>query len=669
MTSWETRTFCGKMCGASCGIIVKTENGKITGIRGDPEYPPTKGYICAKGLAFPELIYHEERIIKPLMRVGPRGSGEWREISTKEALKYIGEKIGKITKEYGSESIVLHRGSHRNDLLTDMLIRLGKAIGTPNIANLDNVCSMARVFADIYTYGEKSFPDLRIPSKCIIVWGRNSLETGSESMINIFHEAMKNKTKIIVIDPRKTSIAKNSVEWLKLRPSSDGYLALAFIKTIIEEELYDNEFVENWTTGFDELRKLVSKYTYHELSEATWVPIEEYQKCARIYANTKPASIQTGNPIDQTPNAFHTARLISILRAITGNLDIPGGDYISINFPLRDLQDIPDNSTRPMIGSKYAVAARAHLTPSQETLRAALTEEPYPVKASILFGTNPLLTYADTDQTFKALMNLDLIVSIDFFKSKTAEVADVILPAAANHEYEDLSPRVGHINTRPKLVEPPGECKSDIQWINLLAREIGVGELFWEDEESVYDYSLKPIGKTYRELVKQGTIWAPQRYMKYLSEGFKTPSGKVELVSGTLRKMGISPLPKIETQTTNTEDYPLVLTTGKDPFSYHSSWRQLPSLKKRSEIPFVELNPETCQKNGINKDGYAVIETSKGSIIQRVKLNSDLDPRIVYAAFGWRSSNINKLTSWDTSLCEAMGSVTLRGIPCRLRPP
>jgi len=664
----ETKTFCGKMCGASCGIIVTTTKGKITDIKGDPDYSPTRGYICPKGLAFPELIYHPDRITKPLMRVGERGSGQWKSITTEEALQYIGNKIRKITEEYGTESVVLHRGAHRNDLVTDMLIRLGKAIGTPNIANLDNVCSMARVFADVYTYGIKSFPDTITPSKCILVWGRNSLETGSESMINIFPAAKRNKAKLLVIDPRRTSIAAQATQWIKPKPGSDGYLAIALIKTIIDEVLYDADFVENWIIGFDELKQLVSEYSYKELSEATWIPVEDIKRFAHTYATTKPASIQTGNPLDQTPNAFQTARLISILRAITGNLDTPGGDHLVNLPPIRDLQDIPDKSTRPMIGKEYTIASGAYLTPSQETYKAALTEQPYPVKASILVGTNPLLTYPDTDKTRKAMMKLDLIVAIDFFKSETAQIADIILPAAAQHEYEDLSPRPGHVNTRPKIVEPPNEARSDIQWINLLADTLGAGNMFWENEEQVYDYVLEPMGMTYRELVKTGTYWMPRKYKKYQSTGFNTPSGKVEIYCERLGEQGISPTPRITPQITNTNEYPLVLTTGKDYYSYHSSWRKLPSLREKSPEPYVELNPETLHEYGLKEDDFTVIETKAGSITQRVKTNPNLDPRIVYAAFGWgKKANINHLTSWDTPLCPAMGAATHRGIPCRIK--
>ena len=386
------------------------------------------------------------------------------------------------------------------------------------------------------------------------------------------------------------------------------------------------------------------------------------------YARTKPAAIQTGNPVDQTPNAFHTARLISILRALTGNLDIPGGDIMNIGYPLNNIKDIPDRSRRPMAGAQYVVSAKEYITPSQEVYRATLTGDPYPIKASLLFGTNPYLTYADSEKTREAMKKLDLIVAVEFFKTDTAQYSDIILPAAANHEYEDLSPRSGHINTRPKLVEPPGECKSDIQWVNLIGHALGVGDQFWENEEQVFDYVLEPTGMSYRELVESGTIWAEQRYMKYKTEGFGTSSGKVEIYSERLKEMGKSPIPRIIQQTSSTEEYPLVLTTGKDYYSYHSSWRQLPSLRKLSPEPFVELNPETSEKHGLREGDMAIIETSKGCISQKVRYNKDLDPRIVYAAFGWSQANLNELSSWDTQLCEAMGATTFRGIPCRVKP-
>jgi anaerobic selenocysteine-containing dehydrogenase len=664
----KARTFCGKMCGASCGVIATVEDGRIKRIDGDPDYPPTRGYICAKGRAFPELIYHPNRVTHPMIRVGPRGSGEWRQATKEEALAYIGKKLREIQAEYGTESVALHRGAHRNDLVSEMLIRLAKSIGTPNIANVDNVCSVVRIFADSYTYGQKSTPDTTQPPECLLVWGRNSLQTGSESMINIFRDAQRHGTKILVVDPKKTSIAEQAEQWLKPRPASDAHLALAVIKTIIEEEIYDRDFVEKWTVGFPQLRELAAGHSFEELSEATWVPVEDIKRFARTYATSKPAVIQTGNPLDQIPDAFQTCRLLSILRAITGNLDTPGGEVMNRPVPLASITDVPDKSRKPMIAAEYRVASAHNITPSQEVLKAALTGEPYPIRASVIFGSNPMVTYADSATIRKALLSLDLLVVIDYFETETTRLADVILPASANHEYDDLSPRSGHVNARPKLVDAPGDCESDLQWVNLLARELGVGDLFWGSESEMWNHILKPSGLTYDELKAKVTIWAPQSYHKYRSNGFRTPSGKVELYSEKLLSMGISPIPEVEPLEAPSADYPLLLSSAKDAYSYHSSWRQLPTLRRLSPEPFIELSPKAAGECGLKGGDMAIIETPKGALTQRVKLNDSIDSRLVYAAPGWGGdANVNNATSSDGALCPAMGAPQLRGIPCRIR--
>ncbi len=673
----RTRTFCGKMCGASCGIIVTTEEGKIVKVEGDLEYEPTKGFFCAKGKAITELIYHEDRITKPLRRVGPRGSGEWEEITTEEALEYINEKLCEVISNHGSESISIHMGAHRNDLMGEWMQRFARTIGTPNFASVDNVCSKARALADKYTFGQKCFPDHTHSSKCLVVWGRNSLDTGGESRMGIIKQAQENDTKILVIDPRETSMTRQADQWIKPKPGSDGYLGLGFIKTIIEEELFDREFIEGYTVGFEELTESLMRYSFEELERETWVPAEDIKQFARTYATSKPAAIQTGNPLDQTPNSYQSCRAISILRAITGNLDVPGGEIMANMVPFLNIVDVPNKSKRSGIGSEFKVAASIGLAPSQACLRAAVTGEPYHIKASLIFGSNPLMTYANTEGVHEALMGLDLLVTAEYFMTPTALHSDIILPAAAQHEYNDFSPKFGHIVARPKIIEPPGECKPDIQWINQLAKKMEL-EGFWDTPKEAFDEILEPSGYSFEELVEHGPVWAPHRYRKYVDEGFKTPSGKVELYSEALEEMGVPPLPTMVEHVTSIEAFPLVMTSGKDSFYYHSSWRMLPSLRRLSKEPFVEVHPDTAKEWKLVEGEMAYIETSEGRIAQRVKLNDSLDPRIVYVAhgwwfpekedLGWREANENILTKWDGPKCQAMGAVTFRGIPCRLAP-
>jgi anaerobic selenocysteine-containing dehydrogenase len=673
----QTRTFCGKMCGASCGIIVTTDAGRIVKVEGDPDYPPTKGYFCVKGKAVTELIYHPDRLTKPLRRVGPRGSGEWEEVTAEEAVSHIADKIRKVIDEHDSESIAFHMGAHRNDLIGEFMQRLGKTLGTPNFASVDNVCSKARSLADKFTFGQKCFPDYNHPSECLVVWGRNSLDTGGESRMDIIRQAREHGTKILVIDPRETSMTRMAHQWVKPKPGSDGYLGIALLKTIIDEGLYDRDFVENYTVGFDKLREMLDGYTFDELERETWISVHDMKRFARTYANSKPAAIQTGNPLDQTPNSYQSCRLISILRAVTGNLDVPGGEVLATGVPFLNIADVEDMSKRPMIGSEFKVAASIGIAPSQDVLRAASTGDPYHIKASLIFGSNPLMTYANTEGVYEALMALDLIVTAEFFMTPTAKYSDIILPVAANHEYDDFSPKFGHIVARPKIIESPGDCRPDIQWMNLIAKELGL-DGFWESPREAFDEVLEPAGLTYGELVENGPVWAPQRYRKYIDEGFKTPSGKVEIYSEALNEMGVPPIPEMVEHIASTEDYPLVMTSGKDSYYYHSSWRKLPMLRKISKEPYVEMNSETSEKYGLVEGEMAYIETTEGRITQRVKLNESLDPRIIFVAhgwwfperddLGWKESNDNLLTKWDGPKCQAMGAVTLRGIPCRVYP-
>jgi anaerobic selenocysteine-containing dehydrogenase len=285
------------------------------------------------------------------------------------------------------------------------------------------------------------------------------------------------------------------------------------------------------------------------------------------------------------------------------------------------------------------------------------------------------MTYANTKGVHEAIMKLELIVTAEFFKTPTAYYSDIILPAAANHEYNDFSPKFGHIVARPKIINPPGECQADIQWMNLIAKELDL-DGFWCSPKEAFNEILNPAGLSYEELVENGPVWAPFSYKKYVGNGFKTPSGKVEIYSEALKDLGIPPIPELVEHITSTSDYPLVMTSGKDSYFLHSSWRMLSSLRKLSREPFVEIHPETARTYELTEGEMAFIETSEGRIIQKVKLNKNLDPRIVYVAhgwwfpekenLGWKEANVNILTKWDGPKCQAIGAVTFRGIPCKI---
>jgi len=687
----KVKTFCGRICGGNCGILVTLEEGLIKKVEADPDCPLNEGYICPKGRAIPELIYHPNRIKHPLKRIGNRGEGQWEQISTQEAISSITKKLKEYSNHFGSESILLYTGAYRG-LERYFVQRFATVIGTPNTVSTDNVCHAPRTMASRYTLGARPSPDYEFPPKCIIIWGSNSLQTGSDGTPFQFKRALEKGTKLIIIDPRKISLASNAAIWIKPRPGSDGLLALGIMKAIIEEGLYDKNFVSKWTVGFDKLEELVAEYKLEEIAERTWVPKAQIEQAARLYAMNRPAAIQWGNALDQTSNAFQTCRAILILSAITGNIDVPGGNVFLGSAPTLSISDfslLKGSSRREKrpIGDQFKIAKEALIVPSQETSKAILNEDPYPLKAALIFGSNPMLTHANSKMVYEGFKKLGFLVVVDFFMTPTTALADIILPAAANLEFDEFIERSYYIAARPKIVDPPGECRSDMMWMSLIAKELGYGNYFWDDEIGGINTILQPSGMTFSQLKDMGLHKIEWDYKKFEKKGFSTPSGKVDIYSERLKQLGLDPLPTYkepkETPFGSPEkldDYPLVLTNCKNPFFYHASHRNIDSLRELSKEPVVEVHPSTCAELGINDGDNVHIETPRGRIKQKLRFNPDLDPRVVIVSYGWwfpekdkmglygwAEANINVLTSNDPPLDPAMGSCNLRGLMCRIK--
>lgn len=690
------KTFCGRLCGGTCGIVVTVDRGRIVDIKGDPDSPFGRGAICAKGRNFKDIVYHPDRLKRPLKRAGERGAGKWQEIGMDEALSLVAEKLNGYIRDFGPESVLLFTGASRGGLDIPYLYRFAAALGTPNQVSSGNVCHVPRDQGATLTFGSACLPDYDAPPKCLIIWGSNTHHTNSNYGTGAqYWKAVGAGAKFIVVDPCRTTMAAKADIWLRLRPGSDGLLALGMLNVIIGEGLYDRDFVSGWTVGFEQLKEFVASYPPSRVSQLTWVPAEEIFRAARLYASTRPAAIEWGNAIDQTSNTIQTCRAISILRAITGNLDIPGGDILPV--PVPGLMKASDfmltakqlKSGKKSVAPQYKVAEGMFFVASQTAMPAIIEQKPYPLKAGLVFGANPLLTYADSRLADKAFRKLDFLVVSDLFMSPTAALADVVLPAAANLEYDDMGQfpgRNGWITARQKVVDPPGECLPDVMIINRLARKLGLGEYFWNDGVGALDAILKPAGLTYQEFKKMGILRSETSYRKYEKEGFRTPSGKVELVSSRLQQMGYDGLPVMseppETPFGSPDlarEYPLVLTSGKSPFFQHASHRMVKSLRKLAPEPVVKLNPETAERLGLEAGVMVVIETPHGGIKQKLELDGGIDPRVAIAAFGWwfperpvtdagrwQEANLNMLTS-GVPVDPAMGTPNLRGFMCRVR--
>jgi anaerobic selenocysteine-containing dehydrogenase len=684
------KTYCARMDHGGCGLRVHVEDGKIVKVEGDPDSPLNRGAICAKGIAQVERINHPDRLRHPLKRIGERGEGKWERISWTEALTAISQRILQTHRQ----DIAFAQGTPKG-LELYMMIRLANLLKVPTVVTPGSICHMPRETASIITCGFFPVPDYNHPPSLVMVWGSNLFQTNEEGIIGAqLRRTLDRGAKLIVIDPRKTHLASRADLWIQPKPGTDLALALAMLKAIVEDRLYDREFVEKWTIGFDELQEHLKGYSLKELSAITWVPEEKIAEAARLYARIRPACIQWGNAIEHTTHSVQNARALMILKAVTGNLDSPGGN---VNHPSPSAmrpadfvqsKNFPEKREK-LLAPEFKLAAQMGFTPSQVVIKAILTGNPHPIRMIYIQGGNPLLSYANAEETYLALKKLDFLAVAEIFLTPTAQLADIVLPTATNFEFDDIGhygmPH-GFLLARPKVVDPPGECRPDLLILNELGKKCGPGKFFWPDLRSCLDDVLKPAGMSYEDFQRVGILKGEWKYRGYELNGFHTPSKKVEIYCSRLKEWGYDPLPTYREELSipdsdphRMQNYPLILTSAKDPHYFHSAYRNLPSLRKLSPDPVVLLHPKTAGEMGVEEGDWVHIETQRGTIRQKAALDPDIDPRVVVAAFGWwfperkdrelggwRESNLNILTENDPPYEPTIGSTNLRAFPCRV---
>jgi anaerobic selenocysteine-containing dehydrogenase len=680
------KVFCGRMDHGGCGLLVQVEDGKIVKISGDRD-SFTKGYICSKGRAHVERLYHPDRLLYPQKRIGAKGENRWQRISWNEAFETITERLSECKKHLGAEKALFMQGTPKG-LENLLLYRFAHSLGSPNVAATGTVCFAPRVGAGLVTNGFYPHPDIEYPPELILVWGSNHISTNADGVIGSkVRLALKKGSRILLIDPAKTELAANADVWLRIKPGTDGVLALGMIKVMIEEGLYDQDFVEKWCAGFDELKAHVASYSLNDMQKKTWIPRKDIERTARLYAEAKSGCILWGNAMDHNINSVQTARALLILMALSGNLDRPGGN-MQAGMPelvrasdfmlMTKFRTIKDK----MIGKDFKLSGMLGFTPYHLAIKAVLEERPYEINTVYIQGTNPLMSYPNAQDTFQALKKARFLVVADLFMTPTAQLADIVLPVASHFEFNDLGYYglpFGKVLARPKIVDPPGECISDIKIINELAMRLGLEDPFWDDEESCIDSILKPSGLSFQDLKKVGLIDGEKRYEKFLEKGFRTESGKVELYSTWMEKNGYAPLPIFSETIQDDEIGELVLTSRKINVFFHSMNRNLPSLRKSHPDPVVVMHPETAKRFRIDEGEWVWVENGNGRAKFKAVFQSEIDPRIVIVEhawwfpekdpldfYDWKGSNINVLTMTDPPYEPTMGTMNLRGISCHV---
>ncbi|MBI5492863.1 MAG: molybdopterin-dependent oxidoreductase [Deltaproteobacteria bacterium] len=689
------RSVC-RVCHGGCGVYVHVKDGRVVKVKGDPASPMSKGWMCVKGVFSPEIANHPDRLKKPLKRKKGRGEGEWEEISWETALGEIAERLDKLRIESGPESIALGQGTGRHHYMH--VVRFANALGTPNWYEPGLAqCFIPRITVSNLTYGGFVVGDYygAVRPKCILFWGHNPLITGPDGELAVsVKRALDDGCASIAVDPRRTETAKRCGLWLAVRPGTDAALALAMINVIISEAIYDREFVERWTFGFEELKKHVEGFTPEWAEGITTVPASKIIEAARKYALNKPAILEWGLGIEQNHNSLQTVRAIAVLRAITGNIDVPGGDILGMNIikSYPTLKDkLPEGAARKrlggdtykLLGGWRAFMPSAHIPALFKAMR---TGEPYRIRALLVFGNNTLTSVANSREVFESLKRLDLLVVTDLFMTPTAAMADYVLPAAFWTEVDQV---IGYplvvenmVMAQQKITQT-GECRQD-EWImDELSKRLGLPGAS-EDLTHVMNCQLEPLGITFDELKKRAFEFPAHEYGRYERHGFRTPSRKVELYCKSLERMGYGALPTFKEPPESpaaspdvARDYPYILITGSRRLEFfHSEHRQIESLRKLHPDPLVEMHPKVAGQRGIGSGDWVRVSSPRGSIRMRALVTEDIHPDVVAVEHGWWfperkgpdygvwESNANVLTDNAPPYDPAFGSYQLRGLLC-----
>lgn len=698
------RSACG-LCSAGCGVLIGLEGGRPVSIKGDPESPVNRGRLCKIGLASLEYLNHPDRLQFPLKRVGDRGEGDWERISWEESLGLCADALNRLKRESGPESVVMVHGSAKGAFDTH-LVRLANSFGTPNVVCSDHVCHVPRMLAAELTFGFLPGAEYAHPPACIVVWGANPAATRSNTFRD-FVQAVQKGTKVICIDPLKTSAAEKADLWLPIRPGTDLALALGMIHVLIEGDLYDKDFVEKWTIGFDRLKAHVREYAPQKVAEITWIRSDQIVEATKLYAAHRPAHIEWGNALDQQLNSFQAARAVSILMALTGNIGAPGGEIEGLGAGFRE-DDMNRQSSQIGFHGRWSfdLELRGRLskvtrdkkvdprllpdfrysTP-QSVVKAVLTGDPYAVRAMFVQASNPLSSWPNVQKTVQAFRKLNFLAVSDMFMTPTAAMADIVFPAASYLEFDGIQMTpMGTIAQVQRKVAQVGECRSDHEILNGLAGRLGLEKDFWGCIDDFWDAVLEPVGLTFEEFKKMDRLTGKKKaYRQYEESGFHTPSGKVEIYSERLESTGFDPLPTylepmgMPRGGSSNRDDTFLCTTWKSGVYRHSGGRQIPSLRSSHPDPFVIIHPDAARTLGIKQGDWVFIETGCGRIRQKADLSPGLDPHVVVAdhawwfperkndpLFGLTESNYNVMTDDNLPFNKEVGSFTIRGLPCRV---
>ena len=640
------------MCSIRCPIRILVKEGLVKWVEGNPHVPGMEGSLCPRGSAGISLLYDDQRVKGPMLRVGERGEGHWKSVSWDKALDFVAEKLKAIIDEYGPQSVVL---GERTNLATHVSKTFLKALGSPNHFTHDALCkgSVNTACRSLFGYTDGQMGIDYKNTKHIVLYGRNIFESVSVKEVNNLMHALENGAKLTYIDPRVTVTATKAHRYWMIRPGTDLALNYALLHVILKERLYDAEYVDRWVLGLQELQDFVNPYTPEWAEKETGIPANEIVELAREMSMDKPSVVfHYGYRGASHANEIYLRRSILMLNVLMGTIEAKGGLFFKKGpgevgrKPARKLteQKFPEISVPRFdkVGTPDFPLPDPNHGVGQMLPHAILNEDPYPIKALIAFRFDPLMSIPDTNLMKKALEKLDLVVAIDINYSDIAWYSDVILPESTYFERTDCIQQANGLKPqmflRRQAVPPRYDTREGAIILKQIGERLGIGEYFpYETMEDLVKWQLEGTGFSIGSFESKGFVaYTDKQILWDRKDGlkFKTPSGKIELKSSLLEDAGFESFPEYEPVPSPSEDQ-FRLVVGRLALHTHVSTQNNPYLNELCPENVLWINDKRAQELGI-KDGDTVEVSSRvGSGKITVKVSDLIHPEAAFMLHGF----------------------------------
>jgi thiosulfate reductase/polysulfide reductase chain A len=653
-------TLC-EMCVWRCGLVAKMQNGRVVKLEGNPDNPHSTGKMCARGQSGLMTTYDRDRVLSPLIRVGPRGGGQFRVASWEEALDLVAKKMTDIKTKYGPEAMLF---SSTHNLSQVQFENLLSAYGSPNYGTQRSLCFNAMIVANLMTYGQEE-PDRDYSQvKYIILTGRNLTEAISTSETRALIEALARGAKVVYLDPRFTKTAAKATEWLPIKPGTDLAFHLALLNVIISERLYNADFVARFTTGFDELPATVAAYTPEWAAALTEIPADTIRRIAREFAAAAPFALaHNGWRTSNFVNSFQTERAIAILNAIVGNwgttmLPAAGEGAGGLGQPPQP--PYPRISALRLDGVPWKYPFVPLKIGVFQAMRDAVVDgQPYQAHGWFVARQNPVMSLPDRARTIAAINKLEFLVTVDVIMNDTSWFSDVVLPEASYLErYDPLLPIGNRIFLRQPVIEPQGEARSALWIYKQLGQRLGLGDYFqYADEEDYLNQQLKPLGVSLDSIKARGFVDVPEGQPTQVNT-WGTASGKIEIKSNALAKAGFAGLPAWEAPPTPPAGQ-FYLLTGKVGQHTQFATQNNQYLHKYQDEPRLWMNADAAKGQGLNDGDLVSVTSSVGAVTIRLLATQAIRPDCVYMPPGFGHTSKGLRTAFGIGASDSTLHVSL----------